>query len=256
MKLVLFFLLFSVNTWARPIVLLSYFDAFDKAPFNSSDIVAHKLLEKIKNHPDFELKLCGLNTVFDKSFYQLEDCLKALPEAPKFVLGLGESNCNFKMEMVGRNFDKTIRPDNDGQEKFGTPINSNGPKEIGFKMPLAQMFCALPEKNRGAIEVSNNAGSFVCNNLAYQFAEKYTDVVFSFIHVPANNCKNLNVKTEASIENLEAIIKATVKISHVRRIPTKEKELEELRQATKGDSCANEFYRRAKGTDKKRFGIF
>lgn len=255
MKLAFFFLFFSVASHARPIVLLSHFDSFGKAPFNNSTKVALALAERVKNHPDFELKLCNLNTVFDKSFYQLEDCLAALPETPKLILGLGESNCNFKIEIMGRNLDKTKGPDNDGIERNNTPIIPNGPKEIGFNYPLPQMYCSLPESDRKETEVSNNAGTFVCNNMAYQFADKYDDLPFGFIHVPANNCRNLEAKNVVALRNLESMIKAAVKINEFTRIPTRKKELDELR-ANKSDKCINEFYKRAKGADEKGFWSF
>jgi pyroglutamyl-peptidase len=252
MKLALFFLFFSVASHARPVVLLSHFDTFGKAPFNNSTKVALLFAEKFKNHPEFELKLCNLNTVFDKSFYQLEDCLNALPEAPKLILGLGESNCNFKMEIMGRNLDKTKGPDNEGNERLNTPVIPGAPKEIGFTYPLPQMYCALPEADRKEAEVSNNAGTFVCNNLAYQFAQRYEDLTFGFIHVPANNCRNLDAKNVTALRNLESMITAAVKVDTFSRLPTKKKELDMLR-SDKSDKCLNEFYKRAKGADEKGF---
>lgn len=255
MKLALFLLLFSVASHARPIVLLSHFDSFGKAPFNNSTKVALALAEKLKNHPDFELKLCYLNTVFDKSFYQIEDCLSALPETPKLILGLGESNCNFKIEIMARNLDKTKGPDNNGIERNNTPIIPDGLKEIGFNYPLPQMYCSLPEADRKEIEVSNNAGTFVCNNLAYQFADKYQDLTFGFIHVPANNCRGLDTKNITALRNLESMIASAVKIDTVTRLPTRKKEFEQFR-ANKSDKCINEFYKRAKGADEKGFWSF
>ena len=255
MKLAVFFLLFSVASHARPLVLLSHFDAFGKAPFNNSTKVALALYEKAKDHPDFELKLCNLNTVFDKSLYQLEDCLKALPETPALVLGLGESNCNFKIEIMGRNLDRTKGPDNEGNERNNTPIISGGPKEIGFTYPLPQMYCSLPENDRKETEVSNNAGTFVCNNLAYQFTERYEDLSFGFIHVPANNCRGLEAKNVMALRNLESMIKVAVSIQDIKRLPTTKKELDILR-ADKTNKCLNEFYKRAKGADEKGFWSF
>lgn len=255
MKLALFFIFFSVASYARPIVLLGHFDPFGKAPFNNSTKVALALYEKVKNHPEFELKLCPLNTVFDKSLFQLEDCMKALPEAPKMVIGLGEANCNFKVEIMGRNLDKTKGPDNEGNERNSTPIIPGGPKEIGFTYPLPEMYCALPENDRKSTEVSNHAGTFVCNNLAYQFTEKYEEVSFGFIHVPSHDCRGLETKNITALQNLETMIAAGVKVDEVKRLPTKKKELEPYR-ADKADKCLNEFYKRAKGADEKGFWSF
>jgi len=243
-------LLTSLNSWAKPVVLVSYFDAFDKAPFNNSEIVARALFEKLKNHPDYDLKLCALSTVFDKSFGELENCLKNESSTPTLVLGLGESNCNFKIEILARNFDKTLGPDNEGNERKSTQILTEGNRALAFNYPLEKMYCALDSKKRNELEVSNDAGTFVCNNLAYQFAHYYPEQTFGFIHVPSHNCKNLGQKTQTAISNLEMMIPAALKAPQ-KKLPIMRNELKSLRDATKSDPCLNEFYKRAKGIDEK-----
>lgn len=251
MKLALFFLLFSAQTWARPVILLGHFDAFGSAKFNNSERVAKALLNNLRNHSDFELKLCALNTVFDKSFYQLEDCFKDLRDPPKFVLGLGESNCNLKIETMARNRDHTKGADNEGNERKNEVIVSGGPDEIGFLYALPQMYCALSESERADLQVSNNAGSFVCNNLAYQFAHRYPETEFGFIHVPANNCRNLSAKTEMSVKYLAKMIEAAVKTTNVQRLLTRKSELRALREENRNNACLYDFYKRTKGSDEK-----
>lgn len=252
----IFLLLFSLSSWSRPLVLVGHFDAFDKAPFNNSEKIAKLLLEKVKDHPDFDLKLCALNTVFDKSTDQLEDCLKALPETPRLILGLGESNCNFKIETMGRNFDKTFGPDNEGNERENTTILSGADKAIGLNYPLAQMYCSLPKIDRSDIEVSNDAGTFVCNNLAFQFAHLYQDLTFGFIHVPSHHCRNLAKKDEITLRNLETMITTAVKTTTFERLATRKKEIEVFRENSKNDQCLSEFYKRTKGVDEKSFWTF
>lgn len=256
MKLALVLFMFSAAAMAKPVVLLGYFDPFGRSSFNNSERVAMRLMESLKDHPEFELKLCSLRTVFDKSYYQMEDCLKALPVAPKLVLGLGESNCNLKVETMARNNDKTKGPDNDGIERNNTVIIPEGPKEIGFNYPLAAMYCSLSSPERKEVEVSNNAGSFVCNNLAYQVAYHYPETEFGFIHVPDHDCRNLESKTAAAVKSLEQMIPAAVKSQTVVRLLTKKKELEQLRATVKNDKCLSEFYKRTKGADEKSFWQF
>lgn len=256
MKLALLLLMFSLTSWSRPLVLVSYFDAFDGAPFNNSEKMALALLEKVKDHPEFELKLCGLNTIFDKSTYQLEDCLKSMPVPPQLILGLGEANCNFKVETVGRNFDKSMGPDNEGNERNNSVIIPEAPKVIGLNYPLAQMYCSLPKSDRKDIEVSNDAGSFVCNNLAFQFAQLYRELTFGFIHVPSHHCRNLAKKDQVTLKNLETMISAAVKVKNVERLSTHKKEIQELRQKHQSDQCLSEFYKRTKGVDERSLWTF
>jgi pyrrolidone-carboxylate peptidase len=256
MKLILFSLFFSTPLWARPVVLVGHFDAFGKAPFNNSEKVAKLLSEKMKDHPDVEIRICALRTVFDKSFFELQDCYKDLPELPKMVLGLGESNCNFKIETMARNKDSTIGPDNEGTERNKTPIVPEGPAVIGFLYPLAQMYCSLLETDRRKIEFSNDAGSFICNNLAYQFSWNYPEQIFGFIHVPSNHCQNLEKRTLSAVANLERMILAGLKVQDVKRLLTSKKELQGLRSSTRAEKCLNEFYKRTKGVDERGFWSF
>ena len=114
------------------------------------------------------------------------------------------------------------------------------------------MYCSLPENDRKEIEVSNNAGTFVCNNLAYQFTERYEELSFGFIHVPSHNCRGLDNKNVAALRNLESMIKASVSDNEIKRLPTRKKEIEELR-ADRSDKCQSEFWKRVKGFDEKGF---
>lgn len=249
-KALLLFLVTS-SLWARPVVLISYFDAFGKASFNNSEKIAEVLHTKLKDHPSFELRLCALNTVFDKSTYQLEDCLRSLPTTPKLVLGLGEANCNFKIETMGRNLDKTSGPDNEGNERNKTEIIPFGPKAIGLNYPLSQMYCALPTDDRKEVEVSNNAGSFVCNNLAYQMAHQYPELTFGFIHVPSHNCRGLEKKNVMVLRSLGKMILAAVETNSFTRLSTTKNEIEVLRNKYKDHQCLSEFFKRTKGIDEK-----
>lgn len=256
MKLTLLFFFIAFNSWGKPVVLLGHFDSFGGDPFNNSERVATLLLERMKDHPELELKLCKLQTVFDKSFHQLEDCLKDLPEPPKFILGLGESNCNLKIETMVRNRDNTKGPDNEGNERKNEVIIPGSPEVVGLNYPLASMYCSLGSKDRKELQVSNNAGSFVCNNLAFQFTHSYPELNFGFIHVPANNCRRLERKTRFTVNQLEKMILSAVKAPLFRRLPTGKDELEELRRSSQGDQCLSEFYKRTKGSDEKDFWKF
>ena len=255
MKWTLLFLLLSPSLWARPVVLLSYYDAFGAAPFNNSQIIAREI-QKLMQDSSVELRLCALNTVFDKSYNQLEDCMKALDRAPQLVLGLGEAACEMKIELVGRNLDKTFGPDNEGQERNNTLIIPHGEKYLGFTYPLSEMYCALESEERKSIVVSNSAGSFVCNNTAYQFSHFYPELASGFIHVPANNCQGLEMKNKVIVQKLVKMIKRGSEFTsgNPTRLPTTKKEIDEARQSLpRNESCQQEFFKRARGVDQRGF---
>jgi len=125
---------------------------------------------------------------------------------------------------------------------------------------LAQMYCALSEKERADIDVSNDAGSFVCNNTAYQMSYYHPELQYGFIHVPANNCINLEKKSNTAISYLEKMILGGVQnlmneiefegLPHSNndtRLPIQKDELRSLRRDySNQDKCIYEFLKRSK----------
>lgn len=264
MKWLLPLFILPISVWAKPVVLVSYYDAFGSAPFNNSEKVAKAIEQKFNfDSSEVSIKLCALETKFDTSYAQLENCIKNLDEKPVMVLGLGESNCNFKIETVVRNLDKTKGPDNAGVERNNTVIVPEAPSAFGLKYPLPQMYCALLPNERKEIELSNSAGSFVCNNTALQASWYYSELPSGFIHVPASSCRDLPRKTNTAIKNLELMIPKAVEVitsgssSMEQRLPIKKVDLDLLRsQYQNKDKCLHEFYKRARGVDEKNFWLF
>ena len=270
MKLLIFLLLTISSVWAKPIVLVSYYDAFGRAPFNSSDVVAKAVARKLNSPTSpFEVRLCALNTIFDRAYAQSEDCLKNLPEEPVMFLGLGESTCDLKVETMMRNNDRTYGSDNAGNNRMNTPVVAGAPLVIGMRYPLPQMYCGLTQSEKNAMVISNNAGSFVCNNTAYQMTHYHPEIQFGFIHVPSNNCRDINQKTDMAITVISKMINQAVSYlgndvenaglphtNNENRLPTKKDELKKLRKEyDKQDACLADFLKRMKGSDEKT-GIF
>ncbi|MBA2403625.1 MAG: hypothetical protein H0V66_02555 [Bdellovibrionales bacterium] len=269
MKYMILLTLMSTSVWAKPLILITYYDAFNGAPFNNSERIAKALELRLNNiNSPVEAKLCSLNTIFDKAYAQTEDCLKALSVAPVMVLGLGESTCQLKVESMMRNNDKTESPDNAGNRRRNSDIVRGAPEVLGMRYPLPQMYCGLSSAERNNIDVSNNAGSFVCNNTAYQMSYHYPEVQFGFIHVPANNCAGLARKSEAAVLTLEKMVVTGVAFlasesnssdfphtSNDSRLPTRKSDLKNLRRQYENNSCLSEYLRKSKGSD-ERGGFF
>jgi pyrrolidone-carboxylate peptidase len=253
MKALLLLLIVPAVAWGKPLIVIGFFDAFGAAPFNNSERVARALEARLKESAAVDVRTCGLETVFDRSLGELEDCVRELPEPPALVLSLGETGCNLKVEIMGRNVDDTFGPDNSGIERKATPIAPDGPRELGLRYPLAEMYCALAPNERNRVVVSNDAGSFVCNNLAYQYAARYPEQSFGFIHVPAHDCRNLDRRTDESVRALEKMILAAAAAGPAPRFPVRRAEFQVLRERHRGDRCRSEFYKRTKGADEKGF---
>jgi pyrrolidone-carboxylate peptidase len=268
MKLIFLLSLLVSNAWAKPLVLISYFDPFNHASFNNSQVVAQALMTRLNSeNSSVEVKLCSLNTIYDKAFAQTEDCLKALTERPVLVIALGESTCELKIETMMRNNDKSHGPDNAGNERRNTRIVQEGPDVLGMRYPLPEMYCALSSIERKQVDVSNNAGGFVCNNTGYQMSYHYADIQYGFIHVPANNCSNLKIKTDLAVGFLEKMIIQGVRYlssetpdpelphsSNEIRLATRREEVKNLRKLYENkDACLKEYLNRAKSENERGF---
>lgn len=242
MKLLFTLLFLSTSLWAAPQMILTYFDPFAGAKFNNSEIIAKALAQKFP-----QIKLCRLSTVFDRAYGELETCVKENPGID-FILGLGESTCNLKVETMMRNWDKTFGPDNAGNERAGEKILPEAPAALGLTYPLTKMYCALSTAERKSIVISNSAGSFVCNNTAYQMRYHYPEKSYGFIHVPVNSCKDLHRKTNQAINLLSQMI-SSLDEAPANPLPVLKNEIKKLETESQG--CEKEFYDRMKGFDDK-----
>lgn len=251
MKLVLFTLLFSTGLFAGPLVLITHYDPFGGSKTNNSETIAKELEKHFsKTDSPIRVKLCSIETKFDVAFDQTEACLQG--ERPDMILGLGETGCNLKIEIMGRNLDQTKGPDNAGVERKNSVIIPDAPEAIGFTYPLAEMYCGVEKKQRKKIFVSNNAGSFVCNNTAFQLAYKYQETPSGFIHVPLNSCRNLKKINSEVISQLVSMLGQVGKIDlkESYRLPTDSYRVREFREYwEERDECKREFFKRVRGID-------
>lgn len=250
-----------MSLWAKPTILISYFDAFGGAKFNNSSIISSELVKRFDARDELQIEICPLNTVFDKSFRQLEYCINQIAEEPLMILGLGEAICNLKVETIARNKDKTYGPDNEGNERQGTIIK--GVEDyIGLRYPLHEMYCSLKPEERKTIVVSNDAGSFVCNNLMFKMAHYYPQYQFGFIHVPAHKCDDLVVKNLDVTNQLEKMLIGVIEAfkkpargsslphwENQYRFPVERQSLKDLRNENSKDECLQEFTAKLKSHD-------
>lgn len=239
-------------------LIIAHFDPFDGAKSNNSETVA-KMVAKGLLKKGIKVKLCGLQTSFEKGYQQFNNCLKS--SGPQdLIIGLGETGCKLKAEFVGRNLDKTYGPDNLGVERHNSEIIKGASPHLSLRYPLPQMYCALSKDERSKINLSNNAGSFVCNNVAYQMRYHHPEKMIGFIHVPSHFCKGIE---QSNIENaliLEKMISAGMStqnngiyLPHHTNSEEMPLNKNEIRNAAKSveDKCHQDFYKTLKGVDQR-----
>ena len=107
-------------------------------------------------------------------------------------LGQAGGRANIGLERVAINVDDARIPDNAGRQPIDEPVVMGGPAAYFSSLPLKACVQALGDAGLPA-EVSNSAGTFVCNHVFYSLmhalAERGDDPACSavragFVHLP------------------------------------------------------------------------
>jgi len=117
-------------------------------------------------------------------------------------LGLAAGRTHMGVERVAINVDDARIADNGGAQPVDQPTAANGPPAYFATLPVKAMVAAMHEQ-RVPAEVSNSAGTFVCNHLMYGvlhfIAAKGLAVRAGFIHVP---CSEAMVLTRRDVPSM------------------------------------------------------
>ena len=164
-------------------IIVTGFDPFGGETINPS-IECVKALPEIEG---VELIRLELPTVFKESAKRLNDVIKDVK--PDAVLSVGQAGgrAGITMERIAINVDDARIPDNISQQPIDEAIQLDGEAAYFSTLPIKRIVKAIREAGIPA-EVSNSAGTFVCNHIMYQalFAATKADKPFKagFMHIP------------------------------------------------------------------------
>jgi len=147
-----------------PTVLVTGFDPFGGADVNPSWMAAQALHGRmVAGH-----RLIGaqLPTVFGRSIEVLRDLLHHYRPALVLVTGQAAGRAALSLERIAINVNDARIPDNAGAQPVDTPVVAGGPAAYFTGMPIKAMLAALLAEGINA-EVSQTAGTFVCNHVFY-----------------------------------------------------------------------------------------
>lgn len=167
----------------EPRILLTGFEPFDGETVNPSWLVARTLDgERIEGHV---VQAVQLHCVFGAALQGLDQALRR--HRPRLVLALGQaSRPRVGVERVAINVDDARIPDNAGASPVDCSIVAGGPAAYFSSLPIKAIVAALNEAGVDA-EVSQTAGTFVCNHVFYGLMHRLrrrTGVRGGFIHLP------------------------------------------------------------------------
>ena len=164
-------------------IIVTGFDPFGGEKINPS-------IECVKAFPEIEgveLIRLELPTVFKESAKRLNEVINEVK--PDAVLSVGQAGgrSGISMERIAINVDDARIPDNISQQPIDETIQTEGAAAYFSTLPIKRIVKAIREAGISA-EVSNSAGTFVCNHIMYQalFAATKSDKPFKagFMHIP------------------------------------------------------------------------
>jgi pyroglutamyl-peptidase len=147
-----------------PTVLVTGFDPFGGAGINPSWMAVQALHGRQAG--GHRLVGAQLPTVFGHSLVVLRDLL--LRHRPDLVICTGQAGgrAALSMERVAINVNDARIPDNAGEQPVDTPVVAGGPAAYFTNLPIKAMLATLLAEGINA-EVSQTAGTFVCNHVFY-----------------------------------------------------------------------------------------
>lgn len=177
----------SSTASARPKVLITGFEPFGGEKLNPSWLAVHTLHgRQIAGH---QLVAAQLPTVFGDSLTVLEQRLRVHKPALVICVGQAGGRQALSLERIAININDARIADNAAAQPIDTPVVPGGPAAYFSSLPIKAM-CLAVLKSGIAAEVSQTAGTFVCNHvffgLMHLLATRrgFANTRGGFIHVP------------------------------------------------------------------------
>lgn len=165
-------------------ILVTGFDPFGGDKINPAIEAVKRLPDKIKGAKIVKLEI---PTVFNECAQVVKKAI--IEEHPDYVLDVGQAGGRYGLtpERVAININDGRIPDNEGYQPLGVPIHLDGEKAYFTQLPIKAEVKAIRDAGLPA-EISNTAGTFVCNHIFYQVqymrAKMFPNLKAGFIHIP------------------------------------------------------------------------
>lgn len=165
-------------------ILLTAFEPFGGAAINPAQEAAALIPQRVGRA---DVATICVPVVFGQAIDTVAAAIRR--EKPDAVLCIGQAGGRAALtpERVAINVDDASIPDNAGYQPIDRPVVPGGPAAYFSTLPVKAMTAAIRTEGLPA-QVSNTAGTFVCNHLMYGvlhlLAEEFPGVRGGFMHVP------------------------------------------------------------------------
>ena len=174
----------TTQTAATPTVLLTGFAPFGGETTNPSwDAVRVLQGRRIAAH---RIETACLPVVFGEANEALRDAIARTSPALVVCVGQAGGRAHVSLERIAINVDDARIPDNAGRQPVDTPVVARGPAAYFSTLPLKRLRATLQAAGI-PVEVSQTAGTFVCNHVFYGLMhalKRRPGVRGGFVHIP------------------------------------------------------------------------
>jgi len=196
----------------EPLVLVTGFGAFPGTVRNPSREIALAL--ELAPPPGLRVRAAELPVSFEGAPAALEALLDALAaDPPALILGLGvQRAASFRLERRARGSLRGERLDADGRTASELAIEAG--EELATEVELASLLQALREAGAGEVEISDDAGGYVCERTYHRLLAcgRSLAVPALFLHVPPAEA----LEPEAQVPIVRALLARAAASIHLR----------------------------------------
>lgn len=166
------------------VILVTGFEPFGGEPTNPSWEICSKLAGMIGGARVEKLQVpCR----FREAIETVAEAIERVRPSIVVCIGQAGGRDRLSVERVGINIDDARMPDNAGAQPVDEPIATGGPPAYFATLPIKAMARACRDSGVPC-EVSNTAGTYVCNHLLYgvlhYLAASGSSARAGFVHVP------------------------------------------------------------------------
>ena len=201
--------------------LVTGFEPFGGENINASYEAVRRLPDRIGS---LAMTTAQLPTSYARAGAALEQAIARLN--PDIVLCVGEASerAALNIERIAINMQDARIPDNDGAQPVDVPVVRGGPAAYFSTLPVTAIGEALRAAGLTA-EISNSAGTFVCNHVFYRLlhlaARNKAKFRGGFLHVPCLHKQSMgnNAASPMVLEDIERGIRIVLETTLATAVP-------------------------------------
>jgi len=185
------------------------FEPFGEHAENPSRLIVRRLAAE--GVAGLDLVTAELPTVFAAAEADIRRLLDLHRPDLLLSIGVASSRTVISVERIGLNLDDTALPDNAGIATEARPIVAGGPLALAATLPVLAMRAAIGRLGL-PVEVSNHAGTYVCNHVLYaalhHAGARGLATRIGFLHVP--QIIGATAKSTLALDDLVAAARAAL----------------------------------------------